>query len=846
MRCSIIRLLLLLTGILSDPFSCRAQCGVANVVTTVAADSVNGQPVAAYLSYSSTTVSSGWNIVAAVWTINGSTTVYDTIFRFSDFPAAGIHHVALSLTIVNPATGDTCRAGRAGYYLNTSKQLFSTIETNGNGLTQFFTAKYFGEGNAQQPEWNFGDGTGASGFAVLHTFSSPGLYFVTFSTGNGSVGNAARRVHAGDGYSNIQLTGPALTHLSCDSISVLPVTTSPYTQISFDDPFNYLYHPGAGILSGNHTGLGQWVFAPAEFKGRYRLAGQSLICSKMQDGAGGDYTIYQPVLIQDTCYLTADTLTGIFWEDEDGDGIRDQQESFFSEPGYKMQILLNTTEPDNKGIYKLALPPFAASAFPTGGNGDEFSSPAYYRYDPAGASINHRFDAGVAVQQSRISGKLFKDVNGDSLFSALIDRNMEGFIIAAKNQQTGAVFRAVTDKNGDFSTLIPDGSYNIYPETPLTGCHIVPDTQYVYVGGNGTGIVPFAVQTTLLISDLEALLIPERTPVSGEPFTLFLLARNNGNDTCKGQFQVAYDNNLQFQSFSPANGIHDPVNHTVTWFSQTIYPFTDSLYKVQLQLPSSVTADSLINQGFLFASPGFTDVNLSNNAYACTTKVGSTTGPFSKMVIPEGVGGPRYIHAGERLHYHLRYTNEGPGRKPNLILQDEVSAYCDMSSLRIEYSNRAFRLVTRGRLLTFQYYNVNLMDTSVADSSVIELIFSLNTFPFSPPGVLVNNTAMAFSDAGIPLKSNTVSQTIDFTSQLADLYPTDGLLYPNPCHEFVIVPASESDEISVTDLAGKLITIQARYETRQYILYTETISPGTYLVTLKNGKEKKCRRLIKE
>lgn len=846
MRCTLIRWILLAAGFLIIPFKVWSQCGVTDVVLTVTADSVNGSPVAGYLRYSATSVTPGWVISSVTWTINGSSTRTDSVFRFSNFSTAGVDHLLARLTVVNPATGDTCYAEKAGYYMHTAEQLFTTIETNGSGLTQFFTARYYGADPPQQPVWNFGDGTSASGFAVLHTFPIPGVYPVTFSTGNGSVGNAVRRIHAGDGRDNPLSAGTGFMQPACDSVSLLPLNTVPYTQISYDDPFNYLYFPAAGILNGQPIGLGQWSAAPTTFNGAYQLAGQTLLCSKMQDGVGGDYTIYQPVIIQDSCFTTSDTLTGIFWEDTDADGIRDSGEPFFSEPGYTMRVISNEAAPDQKGAFTLPLPPFAAPVFPVAAGGDEFSTPPYFRHVPSGQNNRYRFNAGVVIQQSGISGKMYKDVDADTVFSSGVDRTMEGFTIAIVHQQSGAVYRSVTDANGNFNTIVPDGIYKIYPETPLQGCNIIPDTQYVVINGIAAGITPFAVQTTVLTSDLEAILIPERTPVAGDPFTLYLLARNNGNDTCKGQFQVVYDNNLQFQSFYPANGIHDPVAHTVTWYSQTLYPFTDSLYRVHLILPASVTADSLINQGYLFASPGFTDVNLNNNAYACTTKVGQSTAVFSKMVVPEGTGGPRYIHAGERLYYHLRYVNEGPGRKAHVILQDEVSLYCMMSSLRIEYSNRKYRLTTRGRQLTFQYYDVNLTDTSVSDSAIIDLIFSLTTSPFSPPGSLVNNTASVYADQEPLLLSNTVSQTIDLTAMLYDHQEMGGVIYPNPCTDYLIVPASENTVISLSDLAGRAVAVTTTCQQEKYILRTADLSPGVYLVTIKSGAATVTRRLVKQ
>jgi ELWxxDGT repeat protein len=77
----------------------------------------------------------------------------------------------------------------------------------------------------------------------------------------------------------------------------------------------------------------------------------------------------------------------------------------------------------------------------------------------------------------------------------------------------------------------------------------------------------------------------------------------------------------------------------------------------------------------------------------------------------------------------------------------------------------------------------------------------------------------------------------------------DVLLYPNPAHNTAtlqIKGEAKNVEVSITDISSKIIWKSSQANTTQINLPVEKLSPGVYLVTIKNSTNSKTLRLLKE
>lgn len=848
MRCTVIRFLFICLLLQLCCPAASAQCGIVQQLITLSADSSNGSPIIARLSGRDVQLAQHWKTEDVQWRMDGAGWISDTIFKLDALVPAGVHYVEMMLTARDTVTGDSCIGVNGNYYLTTSAELYASIETNGSGLTQTFTAQMYGGPGAIAPFWSFGDGNTATGLQVTHTYAQPGVYNVLFSSGNGIAGNLVRKIHAGTGTDNLVLSQVVFNQGSCDSVSIEIQTLPPYTDLRFTDVLQSTVLSGNGIFLSTNSNT--WLPSPALVKGRYRLPGQSLIKVTMRDANGGDYTTFLPLLLKDSCFAGNDTLRGYFWWDEDADGIKDAQEGLMDSPGARLKIFDFIQSPGEKGTYVMPLPDISGEMIVLPFAANTITAPGRLMFTSSQNLPD--FHIGVAASQVRTNGKVYVDMNGDSLITPLTDRFPEGVTVRLKNKTTAKDYFIFTDSNGEYSTIVPEGYYSISVTSPLPqGTVLQPDTISALISSSSPVIPTFRMNPQILSKDLKALLLPHDRPVPGSVFQLDLNVTNWGTDTCKGQFQVAYDPQLQFLSIDPPGGIHDVANSTVTWYNRTLYPLSDSLYILRFLLPAATPSDSLINQAFLFTNPGVTDVDLSNNVYACTTKVGNLQPPFFKSVTPEGEGSPGLIHIHDRLHYRLSFTNTGPGRIQHLILQDALPTALDMSTLKIEWSSHPADIIIRDHVASFRYYDIGLPDTvQSADSARVDLVFSLQPSPIAAQGTLINNTAFSRAEGQADQWSNTTMQVIQFGVGLSETEQLNWDVFPNPFNESIVISAAEPDEmiqtVQITDASGRTVQADLILETAAHgIVETQSLDKGIYFLRISGRKKTEVVKMMK-
>lgn len=842
MRC--IRFIFLLTILLFRE-EALAQCGLIQPRIAVFPDSANGQLSVGRLSPVNSVLATDWVIDSVHWQVNGQIIIADTALKLDTVFPPGLVYVFMTIYSRDTVSGTVCEGSASNYFLTVSSDLYPAMDVSGNGLTKTFSARIFGVDSCSSPVWNFADGNFGSGLNVTHTYQTPGIYSVSFSPGNGALGNITRKVHVNDGFDDMQgaqLNSPAMF---CDSFSLSMNTTPSYANGVWQDIFTYSYYDFGPVIQSSNAS--QLLSGGVPFTGKFLVPGQCYIYAVLNDGNGGTHHEITPVFVSDSCMAALDTVNGKFWNDADADGIKDAKEGMLSSPLYQVDVFGNRQSITQKGRYRIPVPPFASKLQGVIPFTDNFTTRTKYSVNFNNSANHDGYDFGVAVNSSLVKGKVFADLDGDSLYNQNTDKFLNHVTIQLHNLSNGNMYYTTTDINGDYETIVPIGLYNISPVyIPMNAPAVYPDTIKINLLNSSGNLPSFICHPTIAGSDLTVKILPEEVPVVGEEYTIKLKVQNLGADQSKGQFVLTYDTSLQVTAVSPSNGFVDAANHTVTWYSQTIPSLTDTLYQVQFNL-SAVNPPSQLNQYVaLFIAPGFTDIDLTNNADVCTTSVKNQLLLNGKLVTPEGSGPTGLVSSNDRLYYRINFMNTGVSSQQDIIVQDMLNNLIDISSLRVEGSSHPVRLLTRGNNLVFTFRDIQLPDSATnnpASKGYIE--FSVKPASTAVAGSILTNSADLFFDS-LMISTNSVLNTIQGSpSGINELFESVEIS-PNPFSACCAIKLQGLDLVKsahLYSLEGKEIPVEMNWNTQQtFEVCLRNQSPGIYLLELNGRFYKLCKQ----
>lgn len=843
MRC--IRFIILLTLLLFRE-EALAQCGLIQPRITVFPDSANGQLSVGRLSPIHSVIAPDWIIDSVHWQVNGQTTVADSSLKLDTAFQAGLVYVFMTMFVRDTVTGAVCEGNASNYFMTSSADVYPAMDVSGNGLTKTFTARIYGVDTSIAPVWNFADGNFGSGLSDVHTYQAPGIYSVSFSPGNGVLGNVTRKIHVNDGFDDLQGAQLNSPLLFCDSFSLSMNTTPSYATAVWQDIYTYSYYDFGPVITSSNAS--QTLSAGVPFNGKFLLPGQCYIYSILDDGNGGTHHEITPVFVSDSCMSPLDTVSGRFWNDTDADGIKDATEGTLSSSLYQVDVFGNRKSISQKGRYTIPVPPFSSSLQGIIPFTDKFTTRSRYTVNYSSSGAHNGGDFGIAVNSSLLKGKVFADLDGDSLYNQATDKFLNHVTIQVKNIVTGNTYYTSTDINGDYETIVPIGSYHITPVyLPMNSPKVFPDTIKINLLNSSGNLPSFICHKTLAGSDLKVKILPEEVPVPGETYTLNLKVQNSGADISKGQFVFTFDTSLQVTAVSPANGFVDAANNTVTWYSQTIPALTDTIYQVKFDLPVSNPPAQLNQYVALFIAPGFIDLDLTNNTDVCTTQVKSQLLLNGKMVLPEGTGPSGLIPWNERLYYTINFMNTGVGAQQDLIIQDLLDNLLDISSLRIESTSHPVRLLTRGNNLVFTFRDIQLPDSATNSlASKGRITFSVMPSNAAQAGNIITNTAEIFFDSTL-FNTNAVVNTIQGSATgIEDATPM-ATLSPNPFSDcctlkfpFHIVTQKNARLYSSDGQSIPFEWTQTSAQTIEVCLAQQ--SPGIYYLEINGRFYKLCKQ----
>jgi uncharacterized repeat protein (TIGR01451 family) len=138
--------------------------------------------------------------------------------------------------------------------------------------------------------------------------------------------------------------------------------------------------------------------------------------------------------------------------------------------------------------------------------------------------------------------------------------------------------------------------------------------------------------------------------------------------------------------------------------------------------------------------------------------------PNDKLVLPAGVTAEHYSAFGQELEYTVRFQNTGNDYAYRVVVVDTLSDKLDLSSLRIVGGSHTYGFTVSGKgrpVLTFTFDNINLPDSSRDQAGSNGFVkFTIKPLKDLPEGTRIENFADIFFDYNLPVRTNTVLNTL--------------------------------------------------------------------------------------
>ena len=218
----------------------------------------------------------------------------------------------------------------------------------------------------------------------------------------------------------------------------------------------------------------------------------------------------------------------------------------------------------------------------------------------------------------------------------------------------------------------------------------------------------------------------------------------------------------------------------------------------------------------------------------CRRNIGSFD-PNDKQAFVTGREASESVDPGVPLEYLIRFQNTGTDTAFRVVVEDRISPWLDLTTLRVEAASHPYRLEEEaGRLLRFVFENILLPDSNINEAASHGFIkFKIAQVAKVPKGATLTNRADIFFDFNEAVRTNVSRLTVGKVGP--PFGPGDSrsvLAYPNPfsTHAYLIVEPQPGDgayTLRVFDALGRLAR-QEQYAEAPFYLERRGLPAGLY------------------
>ena len=455
----------------------------------------------------------------------------------------------------------------------------------------------------------------------------------------------------------------------------------------------------------------------------------------------------------------------------------------------------------------------------------------------------------LATCTDTISGYVYHDVNGNLSYDGG-DNPLNGQAVAI---YPGPAY-VFTNASGFYEMPAAPGPYVVVAPA-ITGYGNTSPAAGSYshnlIGSSSRYSGDFGYDSLLSQHDLKIYMFCS-TPRPGFNKWISLYYKNQGTTPVTATLTLTYDPLLNFTHTVPAgSGVHDAVNHTVTWTFPNLAPSSISTrVRAWFTVPTNATLGQLVTSSVTI-TPLLGDINQANNDDYCTRTVTNSYDPNDKRVRP-GEGPEGYIDGDERLTYNVRFQNTGTDTAFTVVIKDKIDPNLDLSTFQMHGSSHKYSLmINKNREAVWTYNNILLPDSNTNEpESHGHLQYSIMPHTGLQPGERIENTAEIYFDFNPAVITNTTVNTIREATAIDGNLIFDGFqVFPNPSKDLVQIlfanPFQMTHKFSLMDAQGKRLQHRTTTDS-EFKVDLSSYPQGVYFYRLEAEDGRKLMgRLIK-
>ncbi len=367
---------------------------------------------------------------------------------------------------------------------------------------------------------------------------------------------------------------------------------------------------------------------------------------------------------------------------------------------------------------------------------------------------------------------------------------------------------------------------------------------------SGLNTFYFPVQIVTPYNDVSVNIIPLSNPQPGFQFTNRIMYRNLGLFAASGTINFTKDTAISIASISQT-GTSSNSNGFSYNFSD-LQPNETRFIDVQFQVPTipTVTLGQLVSNS-VEITPTTEDINPLNNSASLTQTI---IGSYDPNDISESHG-HEIVHSqfssNDYLYYTIRFQNSGTANATTVRIEDLLDDQLDFATIQMINASHLYSMTRTNNQVLWQFDDIQLVPESVNnEASQGYVLFKIKPLAGYSIGDIIPNSAAIYFDFNPPIITNTFETEFVAALSTEQFSSNAFVLYPNPASHYVSLKLSSNSEynsVSVTDMLGKSMKVNADFLSDVITIDTSSLSKGLYIISVNfSDGTKSTQKLIIE